>query len=432
MFKLQSPIQKAVRDPKKVSKFFEDFKLVPYYGAGAQTSHAYLQLFTDLNKLSPSASACKSDLSLYAFDGDLDVVIRTEPGLADEAKKISKSEKAAYIEAIKSIGLNFSTVRSITKDSQNNYWDTGNKYVHCKIIRINNVDKVVLTVIDPLHFMYLWTEPDEPRTCIISDIWDANKWQEKRPKMCRVFPNWTEGTERGVSETVFHFQTGIGESDWYSEPKDLASMYWKFSEFSMGNLYSKISSTEVVSKGILVTEAQASEENEKDSVDIRRRNFEEKVKTIRAVTTNEGDQGKSSSVAVLEVPYAGPDRTPMKPAWLPLELNRDTQNHSFVVTEASAKIYAGLNWSPELSGYTRSAGGIGSEILINLFKIKNQTSVKKLQQQGTEELDVIFSAIWTKLGKENLNQYSIVFPDNIAQLIKSLRDNGTRDTVERV
>lgn len=426
MFKLQSPIQKAVRDPKKISKFFDEFKLVPYYGSGQQTSHAYLQLFTDLNKLSPSASSCKADLTKYAFDGELDIAARQSPALKGDSRDITAPERTSFIGAIKSVGLTFFDIQTTVIESHNHYWDTGNKYIHLKIVTVGGATKVTITAIDPLNVMYLLTKEDEPRTVVIDDRWDAQKWRVKMPKMCRVYPDWTEGQERGVIETVFHFQTGIGSSDWYSEPADLASLYWKYSEFSQGNLYSKITSTEVVSKGIFVLPAQFPEENEKDSEDIRRQDFELKVKSVRAVTTNQGNQGESSSVAVMEVPHD----SKIRPYWVPFELNRDTANHEFVAKEASAKIYAGFGWSEELSGYTKSSGGIGSDILINLFKIKNQTVIKKLQQGRTVELDIVLGAMWDRLGREEMKEYSIVFPDNISELIQSLKDAD--DATERI
>ena len=175
MFKLQSPIQDAIRDPKKIKTFFDKWKLVPQYGDSQTSSHSLLKTLCDLNKLSPSAVSCKGDIQTYAFDGDLDIVSRVAPGIKRDRRELSEAEKDTFIEAVYGVGLNFLKIQQIVSRSFENYIDTGNKYIHCRIATVNGESRVFLNVILPLHAMYLLSEEDEPRTLVITDTWDPRK-----------------------------------------------------------------------------------------------------------------------------------------------------------------------------------------------------------------------------------------------------------------
>ena len=131
-------------------------------------------------------------------------------------------------------------------------------------------------------------------------------------------------------------------------------------------------------------------------------------------------------MAILEFPHDG-----QKPVWVPLEINRDEPFNRFSIEAATSYIYSGYNWAKELSGYSSAKAGIGANILIDLFTIKNETVIKKWQAKSSLELDTIFSAIWDRLGREDLKDYSIQFPDNISGIVESIKlNNATNAIVE--
>src|SRR5690606_32608646 len=199
---------------------------------------------------------------------------------------------------------------------------------------------------------------------------------------------------------------------WYGKPDDMANMFFKFNEFQEGNLHSKITSTEVVSKGFLAIKAAPPEEDEDDSEETKELEFKETVNTLRGVMTQQGTHGESQSMAVFQ--YDGDQQ----PLWVPLEVNRDAKYHQFVLDNAVSEIYAGFHWAKGLTGFAKTNAGIGSETLINLLIVKNEPVIKKTQQRSSHELDIVLHGIWDFIGgHEDVKGMSIVFPELIADLI---------------
>lgn len=425
MFRLRNPIQEAERDPKKVAKFFEDLKLVPFAGRSQSTSHAYMKLLCDVSRLSPSAQACKRDISSFAFEGDIDIATRKVPGFVEDRQPVADAQKRMVADTLIEHGIDFMQVQSISVSGYENMADTGNNIIYAKIAQVNGVAKVFLETIHPLYCAYLWTTPDEPRTLIIVHDWDTKTWEEHPPTMVET-ENWTQ-KEPGVMHRVFHFKNDHAKDgcDWYGRPSDEANIVWKFSEFSQGELTSKISATEFVTKTLLAFEAEAPEEDEDDTEETKDKEWKQKVYTVKRLITNKGDHGEAESLAMMEYQHGT-----APPESITLEVNRDTKYHKFTLSEAASKIYSGYGWYQELTGAMQTGAGIGSNILIDLFKVADQKVITKLQERKSHEWDIMLGSIWDQLEKPDMKQYSYVFPNNIEQLIEKLMpadQNKTED-----
>ena len=423
MFKLKNPIQDAIRDPKKVQKFFEDLKLVPFAGTSQKSSHSYLKLLCDINRLSPSASACKRDIASFSFDGDVDIIARKVPGLAAERRDLAQSQKEAFATALIEHGIDFKTIQTVSISGFENQADTGNKYIYVRIATVAGISKVHIESINPLFCAYLWTEEDEPRTLIIVRDWDTQTWKLRPPIMVET-EDWMEMDEPGVIHRMFHFKSAHSKDggDWYGRPSDEANSWWKFTEFAQGELTSKISGTELVSKGILAFEGDPPEEDEDDTEETKEKEWQEKKYIIRKLTTNRGSSVEADSLAMMEY-----QNGTSPPKFIKLEVNRDVKYNKFALSEAKAEIYSGYGWFQELTGATQTGSGIGSNILIDLFKVADQKTIQPLQEKTSHDWDIILGSIWDVLEKPDLKEFSLKFPDAIEQLIQRLMPANDTD-----
>ena len=417
LFNLTNPIPAALRDPEILTAIFTKYGIIPYYGDEDSTSHATLQVLADVAGLSPSYMACKSDLQVFAFGEQVNIAAKKIPGLLDTEQEppLPFSKKVEFSNWLESLGINLLDVIEITRELFSDRRDTGNAYLKIKIVTVGGTIKVFLDPVDPLEAAYLRTMKLEDPVMVTTKYWDEEYWKKKPPTLTKVSYlgrpySWSK--RGGTLETILHLKTGKG---YYGRPKILPLINWMYAEYEMGNLAAKTASTEFTAKHLVFFE-ETDPSRFKGDQGAAEADFRKRMQALRLVTTNEGDFGQAKSLVGMEYPYG------QKPPDVhPLEVNRDTAHMEKTMDMVTTLVYASQGWSKELTGVTPIKGGIGSNILIDLFNTKNVSTVYPIQSYYENVWADVFRAIAEQVGYTG-ETYTVQFPDLISSLVQSLKE----------
>lgn len=424
MVRLKNPLPEVMLDPSGLTNFYKEWNLLPYAGRSSRTGHSFLRILDDLYDLSPSKGTVVEDIKGWAFEGEIEIVRRKIEGLkVDQQDEVSDDEALAFAEYLEEVGITLPAIIELTQELEVSMSKNGNAWLHCVEVEIDGIWYVTLGVIDSQSLMYLNSDPGEPKSVVWSlDFFNANGFQ-KEPRVLRVYPNVQESA--GLRETVFHVKNKRDHSDWYGRPKALQTLYWQFIEWSQTNLIAKISNSEIGVKGLLVQEAppissmQLGEDNsaEKRVVDFGRK--------LRKLATQKGSTDEMESLGVIEYPHG---LTP--PQLLTFDINRDSAYTELILDRASDAIHAGHGWSKVLTGWEKPEGGIGGNVLIDEFKVRNIGTIKPLQAKWARFWKMVIGYNLEQNGVAEFDGMGIRFEDNIQSLIESLKGSSANDTQE--
>ena len=290
--------------------------------------------------------------------------------------------------------------------------------------------RVILEPVTPLQVMYLNTKRFEDKVVVISKRFDKEYLSTPEGKAqvrtVPVYPSVNE-TSEGI-ETIFHGKNEKIGDKWYGRPDSLPSFFWKYTEAQTANVTMKIAATDIVAKKILAFEkANPARPGRRKGKDDKKQNETDlKAYKLRKLTTAEGGD-QSHSLAVIDIPFGA-----KMPTSIDLEINRDTAYLRAVLEYASSYIYSSHRWSPELTGFRLSKGGLSgnsSNILDTLFKIKDESVVRPYQREMENFWSQIFTLIANFTGQSILAEHTVCFPNTIKDLITSLNDKNTTSKI---
>lgn len=410
MFKIKNPIPDTVKDTKDLRKVIRGLKLIPYYGTSERSSHNYLKLLYDLYQLSPSQGTCINDINTFAFEGF--------PGLGkvadinDPEPEVSDQEKSQFAEIYSRLGLKFFDITAHAKAAGLHYKYSGNIFFRIRKTIVQGQPYYSIGLEFPYNCMYAVMsdeEADDPRMIFIAKDYSLDRLQKGYFRITSKFPEWTDHGD--YFETIYHVKNDVDGNDWYGRPDSLQSIHWQVVEFLLSDQAVKIGSTNMVALYLLAFEAPEIETHT-DSKDDRQSKLREKVVALRKLVTTSGD----SPEAIGAVEYAK-DSNP--PEVLKFDIMRDYEWFESQNTIAKQHIFGSHRWPSELSGSTQSKSGIGSNIMKDLFLIKDETVIRPYQRFMSGH----FNTIWNFIGQDSgqdIGSYIPVFPNNIINLVESI------------
>jgi hypothetical protein len=412
MLKLRNPLPKVLQDDTYLQDFYRGLKLVPYAGSSAGTSHAFLRLLCDFYDLSPSHGSCVDDKVFWSVQGDVDIIRQERPGLKMDRPELSDAEKVAYYDYLESAGIYLpefiETMGILAKDDEK----TGNAYLRFREVRVG--DEYVYSVkrIDPMHFMYIYSEPGQPKTGVISKhLYNPSRFLERDDEyeVVNVWPNWKESGP--VRETVFHWKNNRSGDPWYGRPASMHSLYWMFVEWQKANHVAKVSQSELTAIAFMFLEKpdpNSLTEDGKDS-DV---NIKALGKALRKVTTNRGDNPESLGI----VDYPNGAQTPQVTT---VNISRDSKWLETGVKVASNYIYAAHRWSKVLNGFERPSSGIGGNVLIDEFITRNASTIEPMQQTWESRAMQILREVNSR--RPQFAGYGVKLSNKVESLVESLK-----------
>ena len=413
VFKIKPFLPEVTKDPRNVTKKFRGLGIIPYASTSTGTAQSYLDLLFSLYELAPSHGICISNLNAWAFGGDIGFRAVGMPGLMtslDANTLLPDSELVRITEQLSELGISLSDVKGLQQQMFKHYKVCGNAWLRVVITKAAKAYAVVLEVIDPRNVGLL--ERDK-KTGIQSLVWSPDKplnsKDESKLKLSRVWPA-TMQSGRDV-EFFFHFSTG--GSEYYGRPDTVMAIMPMIVEARQEVLHANIANTDLAVKFLLlvqeVTVAGDEQEGTQPSA------AQSVVKSIRDIGGKADIEGNSQVMAAIGYPEDAET-----PQVVKLDGNRDSQYFQFTSNNASAKIFAAHNWSKILSGFETAPAGIGANIILDEFKVKNITTIKPIQEEWAENWANVLSAIASITGIDVLDGVAPVFQDRIASMVESL------------
>ena len=462
LFKLKPQVSRTVVDSEQLTKLFEKYKIIPYYGVDAQTSHSTLDLFQSLTAMSPTFTSAINNICKYSFGRGVTIAPRMIDGIfvdEEEIEVLSREKQLAYSNLLKSYNINLASVSGWSKKLIRYLKDSGNAYIKLKRVTIGDISQYFIDVLHYRQVAYLEAAKGESEDYVIyTKIWNEKYWEKNPPLLVRVTKQnadikW-DITEEGVECAIIHVQTDSDNdpSDFYSRPDIIAVLDWLYVDIELGSLNGKIAGTEIITKKILAFEApdpntidpddDTFSETEVIASDTQSINgtiaagavvtktkkedyFDKNMRRLRMLTTQLGGYDEVNSLAGVEYPFGQKQPIPID-----IEVNRDTNHHKFQCETAASKVCSNLNWSPVLNFDKEANSGIGGNVLKDLFVIGNEGTIIPIQSEISTIWNNIFSQILTaqNVGSEFI-QYGIKFPDIISRLVEKLSKASTSVTI---
>lgn len=401
-------------DEDRLTEFYKGFNLVPYAGNSRYSAHAFLTLLSDLYELSPSQEACIDDISFWAFEGEVDVVTRPWNGVRVESvDPITGATADTFIEWLELLGLKIPFLIDLVQELFLSFKKTGNAYLRYSEVLAGGVPTIFLEAIDPLKFMYLKTEKDDAKVGVISDDFFTG-WFTEDPTLVSVFPMFRK--TRFGRETVIHIKNKRDHSKWYGRPDSLASLYAQFAEHQLLSTEAKVASTEMVAKLLLVMQS-APPGSRLPGYNSADENMDAVVSQLRRKMTNKGNFSESENISVFKYPHGVEPPEVHK-----VDVNRDSKHFEAASDILSSYIFSSHRWSKILNGFRVAPSGVGGNVLLDEFKVKNAGLIAPLQRRWERNiLKVIIDLASDFSGKPEMSNYGIQFEDKIGSLVDKLK-----------
>lgn len=456
LFNLANPIPFTPRDPKDLQDFFEEYRVIPYYGTNEHTSHTFLDLLQTLAELSPTFRACRRDLVEYTFGHNVRIASRSIPGLAnnDDESEVPFERQQAFVDYLMRLNITLPKLLKLLKRADHHLDVSGNAYFLIRRIIVGDTVKYFMEVPYFRHVAYLYSK-DAGEWFLMVSKWmgDMNMLKKHPPIIARATAmgeslRWTQ-VKRGEEVAIIHMKReGLGdESDYYARPDRLATLTWEYVDFQVGNQNSKVAATEIITKKILAFQAPDPntlpdgqyfhEENQEIGTNGKiggkaPDTFQRNMMVLKELVTNLGSHpsilGKeraAGSIAGIEYPHSG-----VAPKEIDLEINRDTKHQSWQLETATANICAILGWSPELTSLRQAKSNLGGNVIKDIFTIKNESTIIP-RQRWFEDFanDVLAQLCDREGGDKEFKNYGIRFLDIVGQMIDKLAGSSSSTPV---
>lgn len=348
-----------------------------------------LNVLKDLCELSPSHGACVDDKAGYVFGGGLDFTTRKTPGVSYEDNvELSTQEKKDFENQLLEMGLAPIPLKDSLEVLYNYEQESGNAYLHIKVLKLNKAKKVILQPIWYPEVAYLRSENKKERVLIHTEKWDENYWREKKPLLIKASYigqpfNW-QRTKDGY-ETLLHLRVPKG-SKFYGRPRIINSLFWMFVEVMASHQAVKIGRTDYVGQKLLAFE-EVPTERIKGGKDNKDSGFKQKIEELRKIITVEGDDAKV--LAAVKYPVGG-----KPPSSIDLTYNRDSEYKRLIMETAASQVYASHHWDKQLGGLNTVGANNGGDVYWSLLETKNISVIKPTQNRWEWVLNYCLDEIW--------------------------------------
>jgi hypothetical protein len=441
-FALPNPIPAEINDPKEQAEKWQEYNLIPYYGANLQMSHGYLDLLKTLTQMSETFVSVMRDRSQFTFGLNLDVVGRVIPGLASEPIVLERSLKEKFALWLTDMGLPLVKILELSQRAELHLEQSGNTYLRIKKVTVGKTTKYFLDVVHYKHVAYVWSEDPGERFVIVSKHLGNHRLMiDNKPQLLRVTEpctslRWITGEDPSIETALIHVKNNTfqDEGDYYGRPAALGIMTWLYVDFQQGNLQSRLAASEIISKKLLAFEGEDPNALRNQAPNLEEGTVTDHPKPMRQMTdfqanmlvlkgiatnmeagsTTLGPKDGVSSIAGIKYPHGG-----KPPVVIDIEMNRDTVHQEMQIQRASSVICSSLGWAPELIGsrpLKASLGG-GSQLYDTLV-MKSVSTVETRQNFWQNIWNSVIGEICEAEDKNGeFKSIGIDYPDNIEKML---------------
>ncbi len=405
IYRIKNPIAQETADSKKLKELFKGYKLVPYAGTSAESSHSLLRWYRMLAKLSPTNAACINKKLTYAVGGKAQFVRAQDPeyDLKTEISPLSNTEIETYLSNIKEV-FEFPDggITAYHNCAGHEYMESGNAFVEVAFTTVLGVSKVSFRVINFDHVLYVATNPGEARKIAISPIWDDEYLRKHEPRILPIFPVMLN--DNGIERTVFHLKNGSNE--WYGRPPAEGADIYKYREVQDSLYVTRASANNFTGKVILETEDDDPNSNAViDDAGSHEAGFDNFAARFRENYTEEGDDPQS--VVLTSRPHGA---RPM----FAFQIKPHTNESWYKETGAIAKYHILQNHevTPRFLGEDVS-NGFSNDTYLSDYILNVEPTIDKLRSTICNFTNRIFNEAWAMVGRLEMQQYSVTFSEPI-------------------
>lgn len=418
LYNLQNPIPSEIEDTDDLKSMFKKWRFIPYAGTTKESGQSLLIWYLMLEKLSPTHNACISKKVKYAVGSKVRFTRAQDPEFEitdEETNPLSVNEQISYRDLLNEFFEFENGIGDFHRNIARNFEITGNALVEMSFAETLGVIRVNLKVHRPTHWLFLETEPDEPKIVAISPIWTDSYLNKHEP---RYVPLSVPGNVQWVKENgVFHtvFQLKNGDNTWYGRPESQGSDVYKYREVQDEIYLVKEAGANFTGRVIIeVEDTDPEHEAAIDDTGAENQQFENFADRFRQNFTHQGENPQS--VLVTSRPYGS---RPM----LVFQVKPNTNENWYKVTGeiAENKILRSHGLTRGFLGF-EVQHGFATDVFISDYVMNNAKTIEDLRDRVTKFTNAIITEGLKIINREQFNQFSITFATPIQGAIDEYKE----------
>lgn len=398
------PLAQELKDPEKIRRLYSTWPIVPFL-EGSDMTIDVLEL---CQSFSPTNGGILRRIQDFVLGGEFEVIYKKRGGLTrhqeDKDREVSKEESLVFWDFVEQ-AIKGDDLLDVASALFTNYKTYGNGYVEVSSSIIGGEWQINIINHDAPYCRYLSTLPGEPKTILISSLWDLDYLAKYPPDAVAVHPAFTTD-ENGVRRTIIHMKNKVPNHDWYGLPDWLCGLYSAFMEIEMGEYgideYGNRNTPQIIVEtedDLLAVDDEADTE---EGISFK--------EGMRSMFTNSGG-GRSRFLH-----RSRPRETGKMDVWF-VPPNQDHNFHRFMSEVTERQLMKAHAWHPILSVSTIGKLGSGTEFK-EILRMIHQTTVRRLQKRLSRVIDKVLEIVSESLGQEELTQkYSISFANLFAEMM---------------
>lgn len=417
LFDIRNPLQVEVEDTKELGDFFKNWPFIPYAGTTLQSSHALLDLFIMLRKLSPTHGTCIGKKTEYAVGGRVKIVNAINPvwSLPTENIPVPIAAQTTYAQNVDTYIKFEGGLQKAHRSISDFYQSVGEVYVELSYSTVNGQTRVNITVHKERHVL-----PAKTETAYsiygISKIWDSEYLKKNPPRLVTGYPEFT-ADENGVNRTMFFLKSG--ELDYHGRPESENGFIYAYREVQDSIYLTKQAAGNF--SGQLIIEVEGGQESDAiDNEGAQGAGFIDFANQFENNFSMKAD--KPQSVLITERPYGAGEM-------FVFQVKPNTAERWYDVTGeiAIGHITRAHHVTPRFIG-KESSNGFSENAYLMDYLTNVEPTINSLRETVTALTNTILNAAWDILNMPDMKQYSITFDNPIQGMLDAFKMQQTGES----
>ena len=334
---VRDPIAEELKDTDTSKLIYDRIPIIPFFDNGDAT----LRVMRRMRELSPTHSACVSNIGQYVFGGELTTRHYVEPGMAfdsEEDKPLTEAENREFIEFIQSLNpeMTFEQLLETATSIYENRKTFGNAFLRIDAIKVAGQWYFYFESIDSEKCRYYMTQPGEDKIIVISAEWTNAYINKYPPEFVGAYPHWAD-YGGGKMSTIIHVKNKVVGRDWYGVPESFGSLYWQYMEVQQGQHGTSGYANDFVARVFFGITADPDADGDEDDFD----------EAVRQTFTNQASAyGNAPKRYIIHRKLADDDEVQIKE----FQANTDHEYHLTMSNIAERQVIKSHNWHSLLMG----------------------------------------------------------------------------------
>lgn len=410
MFDIKNPLQSEVTDSKDLGEFFKQWPFIPYAGNNLSSSHALLDLFLMLRKLSPTHGTCIGKKTNYAVGGRVKIINAVNPvwNFPTENKEVPINEQTTYAQNVDNFFKFEQGLQGSHETISDFYQSIGEAYVELSYSTVNGQTRVNINVHKERHVL-----PAKSDTAYsiygISKKWNIEYLKKNPPRLVTGFPEYTTD-ENGVVRTMFVLKSG--ELDYHGRPESENALIYAYREVQDSIYLVKQAAGNF--SGQLIIEVEGGQESDAiDNEGAQGAGFSDFANQFEQNFSMKSAQPQS--VLLTERPYGSGEM-------FVFQVKPNTAENWYDVTGeiAIGHITRAHNVTPRFIG-KESSNGFSENAYLMDYLTNVEPTINSLREKITAFTNSILNAGWDILNMPDMKKYSITFDNPIQGMLDAFK-----------